>query len=145
MLALERALLLELALLFQSVIGMALMLELALLSHTAPPHPPFSHINAIHPPFSHINAIHPPFSHWQGVSAKIPRPLVTSRWWKAMKRSVPSLTTAHPCTEHETTPWYGRSLWRMAGGRNVQVRFRIGTVPLGRHCGQACAPPRNRI
>ena len=31
--------------------------------------------------------------------------------------------------------WYGRSLWRVAGGRSV--RLRIGTMSLDRHCRQA--------
>ena len=35
---------------------------------------------------------------------------------------------------HRRLP-YGR---RMAGGRSVQVRLRIETMPRGRHCGQAC-------
>ena len=32
--------------------------------------------------------------------------------------------------------WYGRGLWRIAGGRSV----RKGTVSRGRHCGQAYVP-----
>ena len=30
---------------------------------------------------------------------------------------------------------YGKRLWRIAGGRSVQARLRIGTVSLGKHCG----------
>ena len=36
--------------------------------------------------------------------------------------------------------WYGGSIWRIAVGRSVQVRRWIGTVSLGRHCGQAGMP-----
>ena len=34
------------------------------------------------------------------------------------------------CCGHDGMAWYGRSLWRMVGGRSVQVRLPIGTMSL---------------
>ena len=39
--------------------------------------------------------------------------------------------------------WYGRSRWRIAGRRSVQVRLWMGTMPVGRHCGQAYTRQHN--
>ena len=43
-------------------------------------------------------------------------------------------------TKGDGMVWHSRCLWRIAGGRSVHIPLRIGTVPLGRHCGQVHVP-----
>ena len=41
--------------------------------------------------------------------------------------------------------WYGRSLWRIAGGRSVQVQLRIGTISIGTAGRHMCPTSRETL